>query len=126
MCGKVLVNKKMWSRHTKACVCSSKVACLDCGKQYASSQGMKQHHKAKHGADSPEVDECFICPYCDKGFMVRKTWVEHKPYCSENPNKKGPYYCRVAGCPVTDHPFTWMRNLNLHMSNMHGWKEGWA
>ena len=46
-CGKVLVNRKMWSRHTKACVHGSKVACLDCGKQYASSQGMKQHHKAK-------------------------------------------------------------------------------
>ena len=36
-CGKVLANRKMWSRHTKACVCSSKVACPDCGKQYTSS-----------------------------------------------------------------------------------------
>ena len=121
--GKVLANRKMWSRHTKACVCGSKVACLDCGKQYANSQGMKQHHKAKHGADIPEVDKHYICPYCQKGFRVKKTWVEHKPYCSNNPDKKGPYYCRVAGCPAADHPFTWMRNLNLHMSNMHGWKE---
>ena len=36
-CGKVLANKKMWKRHTSACVQGKKVACPDCGKQYASS-----------------------------------------------------------------------------------------
>ena len=40
-CGKVLKNRKMWSRHSKTCVLSSKVVCPDCGKQYTSSQGMK-------------------------------------------------------------------------------------
>ena len=40
-CGKVLGNKKMWKRHTSACVQGKKVACPDCGKQYNSSQGMK-------------------------------------------------------------------------------------
>ena len=59
-CGKVLANKKMWKRHTLACVQGKRVACPDYGKQYASSQGMKQHHKAKHGADVPELDENFV------------------------------------------------------------------
>ena len=116
----------MWSRHTKACVQDKKVACSVCGKEYARTQGMKQHMKAKHGADIPEEGSYYICPYCNKGFSVKKTWVEHKPYCSDNPSKKGPYFFRVTGCPAADHPFTRMRNLNFHMSNMHGWKERWA
>ena len=50
-CSKVLANRKMLRRHTKACDQGCKVSCPDCGKEYASSQGMKQHHKAKHGVD---------------------------------------------------------------------------
>ena len=80
-CGKVLANRKMWSRRTKACVQGKKVACSVCGKEYASTQGMKQH--MKHGADIPEEGGYYICPYCNKGFSVKKTWVKHKPSCSE-------------------------------------------
>ena len=40
-CVKVLGSKDMWTRHTSTCVWGCKVACSDCGKQYASSQGMK-------------------------------------------------------------------------------------
>ena len=125
-CGRVLANKKMWKRHTSACVQGIKLACPDCGKQYASSQGMKQHQKAKDGADAPEMDEGFVCPYCHRVYRIKKSWAEHKPYFSDNHNCKGPYYCRVAGCPAADHPFTRVRNLNFHLSNMHGWKERWA
>ena len=89
-------------------------------------QGMRQHQKAKHGADTPEHGDNFVCPYCNKGYRIKKSWPEHKPYCEQNPNHKGPYYCMVAGCPASDHPFTRVRNLNFHMSNMHGWKERWA
>ena len=125
-CGKVLTKRKMWSRHTMSCVKGHKVSCPDCGKQYASTQGMKQYHRAKHGADAPELDEHYVCPFCRKFYRIKKSWAEHKPYCPQNPDHKGPYYCRVTGCSTADHPFSRMRNLNFHMSNIHGWKERWA
>ena len=93
------------------------------GKLFASAQTMHKHHKAQHGADSVVPEGGFICPFCSKSFRVRKTWSEHKPYCSENPDRKGPYFCRVVGCLMSEHPFPHMRNLNVHMSNAHGWKE---
>ena len=99
---------------------SSKIKCPKWCKGTISN---RSNQKAKHGADAPEMDENFVCPYCHKGYRIKKSWAEHKPYCSQNPNFKGPYYCRVTGCPAADHPFTRMRNLNFHMSNMHGWKE---
>ena len=124
-CGKVLANRRMHSRHTASCVHGKKVECPDCGKQYSSTQGLKQHQKAKHGADTPD-EGTYVCPYCAKQYRIRKSWAEHKPYCEANPNQKGPYFCRVAGCPAADHPFNYIRNLNFHMSNIHGWKEWWA
>ena len=53
-CGKVLATRKMYRVHTKACVQGKKVACPDCGQEFSSKQGMKQHHKAKHGVEAPE------------------------------------------------------------------------
>ena len=38
-CGKVLANRRMHARHTASCLQGKKVECLDCGKQYASTQG---------------------------------------------------------------------------------------
>ena len=74
-CGKVLASKKMWSRHTSASIQGHRVACPDCSKQYASSQGMKQHHRAKHGVDAPEVNEAFKCPHCGKMYQIKKEYV---------------------------------------------------
>ena len=111
-CGKVLVNRRMHSRHTAFHVHDKKVTCPDCGKQYSSSQWLKQHQKAKHDEGT------HVCLYCGKEYQIRKSWAEHKPYCQANPNRKGPYFCRVAGCPAADHPFSRMRNLNFHMSNI--------
>ena len=116
-CGKVLATRRTWTEHTKACVQGNQVACLVCRQEYASALVMCQHHCAKHGADAAVPQGGFVC---GKAFQVKKTWREHKPYCSDNPDRKGPYYCRVAGCPSADHPFTRVRNLNRHMSNMHG------
>ena len=52
-CGKVLASRKMLRRHIEASVQGRKVSCPDYGKEYASSQGMRQHHRAKHGVDAP-------------------------------------------------------------------------
>ena len=122
-CGKVLVSRRYLTEHTQSCVQGKKVACPVCDKQYASVASMQKHHQAKHGVDSVVPPGRFVCPFCNKSFQVKKTWGEHKPYCVDNPAHKGPYYCRVAGCLMADHGFTRVRNLNLHMSNIHGWKE---
>ena len=50
-CGKVLANRRMHARHTASCVQGKNVEFPDCGKQYSSTQGLKQHQKAKHGAN---------------------------------------------------------------------------
>ena len=122
-CGKVLASRRYWTEHTQSCVHGKRATCPVCRKLFASAQTMHKHHQAQHGADSVVPEGGFICPFCSKSFRVRKTWSEHKPYCSANPDKKGPYFCRVVGCSMSDHPFPCMRNLNVHMSNAHGWKE---
>ena len=122
-CGKVLATRRYWNEHTQSCVHGKRATCPVCRKMFASAQTMRKHHKAQHGADSVVPEGGFICPFCSKAFMVKKTWTEHKLYCSANPDRKGPYYCRVAGCSMLDHPFIRMRNLNVHMLNAHGWKE---
>ena len=83
-CGKVLADRRMHSRHTASCVHGKKVMCPNCGKQYSSSQGLKQHQKAKHGADAPD-ESTYVCLYCGKEYWIRKSWAEHKPYCQANP-----------------------------------------
>ena len=84
---------------------------------------MKQHHRAKHGVDALEVDEAFKCPHCGKMYQIKKSMLEHRPVWVNNPNQKGPFYCRVAGSPSAGHAFTQMKNLNSHLSNVHGWTE---
>ena len=70
-CGKVLANKRMHTRHTASCVHSQKFECLVCGKKYASTQGLKQHQKSKHGADAPD-EGTHISPYYNKEYHVKE------------------------------------------------------
>ena len=86
-------------------------------------QGLRQHARVTHGPKQPAPDEVFICPHCAKQYRVKKSMKEHATTCSQNPAKKGPFFCWVEGCKSHDHPFSKMKNLNAHMASCHGWKE---
>ena len=88
-------------------------------------QGLRQHTRVTHGPEQPAPNEVFICPYCAKQFGIKKSMREHATTCSQNPAKKGPFFCQVEGCKSCDHPFSRMKNLNAHMASCHGWKEQW-
>ena len=122
-CGKVLASSKMLKSHQSSCVRGKQVSCPICAKPYGSKQGMLQHHKVAHGMDWPEMDETFSCPFCNKNFNIRKSMWEHSNTCVSNPDKKRPFFCHVAGGPRADHPFSMMKNLNCHLSGVHGWVE---
>ena len=78
-------------------------------------QGLRQHARVTHGPEKPVPDEVFICPHCAKQYRVKKSMREHATTCSQNPAKKGPFFCWVEGCKSRDHPFGRMKNLNAHM-----------
>ena len=69
-CGKILASRCMLWAHQPACIQRKSVQCPNCGKHYASRQGMRQHHKVAHGLDRPEADETFPCPHCQKNFSI--------------------------------------------------------
>ena len=122
-CGRVLVSRHMLQAHQPACIQGKSVQCPDCGRHYASRQSIKQHHKVVHGVNRPEADEAFPCPHCKKNFSIKKSMREHSYICSSNPARKGPFFCRVPGCVKADHPFSQVKNLNAHLSGVHGWAE---
>ena len=121
--GKILASRKMLKVHVAACVQGKRVSCSDCDWSFSSRQGMRQHFRVKHGAEAPERDESFLCPYSAKVFAVRKSMREHCGVCTENPDRKGPFYCRVLGCPSAEHAFSQIKSLNAHLSGVHGWAE---
>ena len=125
-CGKVLASRRMLRVHVPACVQGRRVPCPDCDQSFASQQGMKQHFRVVHGPEAPEGDESFLCPHCAKAFSVKKSMWEHSGVCAENLDRKGPFFCRVPGCPSAKCPFSHMKNLNAHLSGVHRWAECWA
>ena len=122
-CNKLLASCWMLREHEKGCTQGSRYSCDQCDKDYATKQGLRQHTRAVHGPDRPALDEVFLCPHCAKAFKVKKSMREHVTTCSQNPARKGPFFCQVEGCPSKDHPFSRIKNLNAHMSSCHGWKE---
>ena len=122
-CSKLLASHRMLKAHQKGCIQGSKFICEECGQEYATKQGLRQHTKVTHGPEQPALDEVFVCPFCAKRFGVKKSMREHITTCSQNPAKKGPFFCHVEGCKSCNHPFSRMKNLNAHMASCHGWKE---
>ena len=119
----MLTMRHMLRDHEKGCVGSTKYQCSQYDKEYSTKQGHHQHERAKHGPDAPARDEVFVCPHYSKQYGIKKSMQEHATTCSENPNRKGPFYCRVQGCKSMDHPFSCIKNLNVHLVSCHGWKE---
>ena len=122
-CSKLLASCCMLRDHQKGCIQGSKFTCEECGWEYVMKQGLRQHARVTHGPKQPVPDEAFICPHCDKQYRVKKSMREHATTCSQNPAKKGPFFCQVEGCKSHDHPFSRMKNLNAHMASCDGWKE---
>ena len=106
-----------------SCVQGAGYNCEVCGCKYATKQGRRQHMRAIHGPDCPAPGKVFICPHCGKQYAVKNSMREHTTICSQNPDRKGPFYCRVEGCKSWDHAFNQVKNLNAHISSCHGWKE---
>ena len=113
----------MLKAHQKGCIQGSKLICEECGQEYATKQGLRQHTRVTHGPEQSAPDEVFICPFCAKQFGVKKSMREHITTCSQNPAKEGPFFCHVEGCKSCNHPFSRMKNLIAHMASCHGWKE---
>ena len=122
-CHKSLTSYKMLRQHEAACKLGRKHTCALCNKEYSSLQILKTHEKVQHGAAQPQPGQSFPCPHCGKAYLVKKSMREHVGTCVQNPSRKGPYYCRVEGCPKARHPFSRIKNLNSHMAGAHGWKE---
>ena len=122
-CSKLLASCWMLREHQKGCVQGAKFTCQECGWEYAMKQGMRQHTRVTHGPECPAPDEVFICPHCGKQYGVKKSMRQHATTCSQNPDRKGPFFCHVEGCKSKDHPFSWIKNLNSYMASCHGWKE---
>ena len=124
--GKVLANSKMLRRHIRACVQGHKVSCPDCGKEYASSQGMKQHHKAKHGVVLLRWMRVFHVLIVRKCTRSRKVCWNTGRFVLITLIGRVLSIAGYLGVPPQATPFSWMKNLNSHLSNVHGWAERWA
>ena len=122
-CHKSLSSNKMLRQHEAACKQGRKHTCASCNREYSSLQILKTHERVQHGAAQPQPGQSFLCPYCGKAYKVKKSMREHMGVCAQNPSRKGPYYCRVEGCPKARHAFSRVKNLNSHMAGAHGWKE---
>ena len=67
-CSKLLASCHMLKDHQKGCIQGSKFNCEECGQEYVTKQGLRQHTRVTHGPEQPVPDEVFICPYCAKQF----------------------------------------------------------
>ena len=56
---KLLASRHMLKAHQKGCIQGSKFICEECGWEYATKQGLRQHTRVTHGPEQPAPDEVF-------------------------------------------------------------------
>ena len=84
-CSKLLASHHMLRDHQKGCIQGSKFTCEECGWEYTTKQGLRQHTRVTHGPEQPVPDEVFVCPYRAKQYRVKKSMREHATISSQNP-----------------------------------------
>ena len=58
-CSKLLASRHMLKAHQKGCIQGSKFICEECGWEYATKQGLRQHTRVTQGPEQPAPDEVF-------------------------------------------------------------------
>ena len=54
-CSKLLAIRRMLKAHQKGCIQGSKFICEECGQEYATKQGLRQHTRVTHGPEQPAI-----------------------------------------------------------------------
>ena len=70
-CSKLLASHHMLRDHQKGCIQGSKFTFEECGWEYTTKQGLRQHTRVTHGPEQPAPDDIFICPHCAKQYRVK-------------------------------------------------------
>ena len=110
-CGRKLSSKRSLETHLTTCHKEKEFFCKTkgCDKLFASKQALSAHEKT-HKKLGKGMG---VCKGCGKeGFTKQKSLDDHYRTCAGNPDRVGPFPCRVAGCrrgPAK--PFTRIRNL---------------
>ena len=119
-CGRKLSSKRSLETHLTTCQKEKEFFCKTkgCDKLFATKQALSAHEKT-HKKLGKGMG---VCKGCGKeGFTKQKSLDDHYRTCAGNPDRVGPFRCRVAGCrrgPAK--PFTRIRNLNIHLKAEHG------
>ena len=119
-CGRKLSSKRCLETHLTTCQKEKTLFCKvkGCDKLFATKQALSAHEKT-HKKLGKGMG---VCKGCGKeGFTKQKSLDDHYRTCAGNPDRVGPFPCRVAGCrrgPAK--PFMRIRNLNVHLKAEHG------
>ena len=118
-CGRKLSGKRSYDTHMSTCQKEKTLFCKhkDCDKRFATKVALAAHVST----DKKLAKGKGVCPSCGKaGFTKQKSVDDHHRTCPANPNRVGPFPCRVPGCRRgPNKPFTRIRNLNVHLKNEH-------
>ena len=79
--------------------------CKICGNEFTNQRGLREHELLHFG------EKKFICPYCNKGFVLKHRWVQH----IINVENKGPFKCFKC-----DEQFKRKGDLKSHQEEQHG------
>ena len=69
---KLLASHCMLKAHQKGCIQGSKFIFEDCGQEYATKQGLRQHTRVTHGPEQPAPDEVLHLSFLCKAIWGQK------------------------------------------------------